>query len=214
MFLPVTSIAPGHYLNQSVISLWKTVGREKKRKWQYLLYRGAYPAYRDLLMIYKGGGSSSYSPEAQLWFTLGIFTYNWGSFHLACQKARQRRESPRGSDHFPYFLAPDKGTQAGSMLKMMYFWSKSLQLSAARASTATWLLLDRFVPLIRAASDWRRCLCKGKDGWAKIFAVLRGEPALSWGKEFGFRSGWLTASCFRMISVIITTKEITLQWSV
>lgn len=81
------------------------------------------------------------------------------------------------------FILPDKrsseeGNQVGAitspiswprqrqpgLLKMMYFWSKSQELSAAPASSATWLLLDRFVPLIREDSDCRHCLCKEKKG--------------------------------------------------
>lgn len=151
------------------------------------MYRRAQTAHRDLAMI-QGRRWLWLYPTSAARFIGGIFTYNWGSFHLACQKAQQRRRAPRGSYHFPYFLAPDKGIQAASLLKMMYFWSKSPELSAARPSAATWLLLDRFVPLIRADSDCRHCLCKEKTAEQKKKKNL---PSAAWKPGWGkdFRSG-------------------------
>lgn len=118
MRLDVTSIALAHYLNQSLISPRKTGKRKEKLTISFV------PSCIDTVQRFSddiGGWWLQLHPRSSAQFIGGIFTYNWGSFHLACQKAQQRRRAPRGSYHFPYFLAPDKGIQAGSLLKMMYF---------------------------------------------------------------------------------------------
>lgn len=92
----------------------------------------------------------------------GLFSLVIGvAFILADKSSRERGREPSASYHFPYFLAPDKARQC------RWRWcisdQRASELSAATASSATWLLGDRFVPLIREYSDCSLCLCTESD---------------------------------------------------
>lgn len=95
----------------------------------------------------------------------GLFSLLIGvAFILADKSSRERGREPSASYHFPYFLAPDKARQC------CWRWcisdQRASELSATPASSATWLLRDRFVPLIREYSDCRLCLCTESD-WGR-----------------------------------------------
>lgn len=104
-----------------------------------------------------------YSPSVLI--LRGLFSLVIGvAFILADKSSRERGREPSASYHFPYFLAPDKARQC------CWRWcisdQRASELSAATASSATWLLRDRFVPLIREYSDCRLCLCTESD-WGR-----------------------------------------------
>lgn len=86
------------------------------------------------------------------------------AFILADKSSRERGREPSASYHFPYFLAPDKARQC--CWRLCISDQRASELSAAMASSATWLLRDRFVPLIREYSDCRLCLCTESD-WGR-----------------------------------------------
>lgn len=86
------------------------------------------------------------------------------AFILADKSSRERGREPSASYHFPYFLAPDKARQC--CWRLCISDQRASELSAATASSATWLLRYRFVPLIREYSDCRLCLCTETD-WGR-----------------------------------------------
>lgn len=112
-----------------------------------------------------------YSPSELIF--RGLFSLVIGlAFILADKSSREGGREPSASYHFPYFLAPDKARQC--CRRWCISDQRASELSAATASSATWLLRDRFVPLIREYSDCRLCLCTESD-WGR-----RGKTLTLW----------------------------------
>lgn len=154
---------------------------------------------------YLGVGGSSCIQQA-CFSSLGVFSLIIGvAFILPANRRSGEGEHQQGAITSPISWPQTKASRQAALLKMMYFWSKSLELSAAWPSAATWLLLDRFVPLIRADSDCRHCLCKEKMAGRNLPGVMR---KLGWGREFS-----CGICCFiqyyKIRSVVITVNEIT-----
>lgn len=88
MLLDVTSIAQANYRSHSLISPKMDKGIEK-RNWQYILCHHVQMAYRNLVMIRRGG--SSYTLEAQL-SSLGVFSLIIGVAFILPAKRRSNEE--------------------------------------------------------------------------------------------------------------------------
>lgn len=128
-----------------------------------------------------GVGGSRCTQQAWL-SSLGVFSLIIGvAFISPANRRSGEGEHQQGAITSPISWPQTKASRQAAPLKMMYFWSKSLELSAAWPSAATWLLLDRFVPLIRADSDCRHCLCKEKMAGRNLPSVMR---KLGWGRDF------------------------------
>lgn len=134
-----------------------------------------------------------YSPSVLI--LRGLFSLVIGvAFILADKSSRERGREPSASYHFPYFLAPDKARQC------CWRWcisdQRASELSAATASSATWLLGDRFYPLIREYSDCRLCLCTESD-WTR-----RGKALTLWA-EGDRQDGERERNCFLRHDIFI-----------
>lgn len=150
-------------------------------------------------------------PRSGARFIGGVFTYNWAKLSSCLPKgeAAKKKKSTERELSRPLFPGPRQRhpgrRRAGGWC---LFWSKSLKLSAASTSSATWLLLDRFVPLIRADADCGRCTCKEKMAEPNPAALVCGNT-LS-GPCFRVQCVG-SHTMYRMISVISSANEITLQ---
>lgn len=137
----------------------------------------------------------------------GIFTCNWGSFHLGWQGEQQEKERTKWELSLPLFPGPRQSQP--THWRWCISDQRASELSAALASSATWLLLDRFVPLIREYSDCRHCLCTemrgggGGGGKRRIQHYEARKADSMWESEFTLK-GTLPRDCVWLIFVIIS----------
>lgn len=172
---------------QQYFNTWP-IFRMERKKWG-----------RFSTMLYKAFSMRVSSLTHGMWllsersdFEGGIFTCNWGSFHLGWQEQQWARKRTKWELSLRLFPGP-RQSQTGCW-RWCISDQRASELSAASASSATWLLQDRFVPLIREYSDWRLCLCTQSD-WGRRHKsmTLRAQRT---GKDLGSTIDTVNRCCY------------------